>query len=699
MAVNLSPVGGVAAQFFTNSGVILSGGKLLTYAAGTTTPAATYTSSNGSTAHTNPIILNSAGRVPSSGEIWLTDGVSYKFVLTDANDVLIATYDNIVGINSNFVNFTNSQEIQTATAGQTVFTLTTMQYQPGTDSLSVFVDGVNQYGPGAQYAFVETSGTVVTFVTGLHVGASVKFTTSAINASSYGDASQITYDPPFTGSVTTNVEAKLAQTVSVKDFGAVGDGSTDDTAAIQAALDAVTDETFGNVQQFQRLFFPSGVYLISDTLTHTGHFLQLMGEGYQSCLKWTGAQYGTMMSITGVVTDPNGGFVIQDMGFDLDTLGTTALQTQTLSHEITISRILFANGLVNPGNSNQAMCENFPETHSGRIEQCYFHISSNPAISLNRLAASGGPVCWVIEQNEFQGIDADCVFGGNCASVKISNNTIDNAGTTVTGNSAGFNIYQAQNIVIENNYAESLQKSLVTINGVAGGSSNQAISAIIRDNFSVNLPLNSSYQAYNIGGTSPSYATYNVHIYDNTALGTVASFANVGNSSHKTRFGYNVFSTTNGASYQAFWNYVTGGGDWYYDGQYAVSNAVQGVASAVALTTGTAANITSLTLPPGDWDISGKVDFTGGATTTVTYLSSGFSQVSATLPTDYAAQSSVGNLSGTPFANVNYTQIIPTYRVNISTSTTFYLVAKAAFAVSTCSAFGIIQARLAKTYL
>ena len=89
MAVFLSPVGGVAAQFFTNSGVILSGGKLYTYAAGTTTPQATFTNSSGNTNHTNPIILDSAGRVPG-GEIWL-NLPPYKFLLKDSNDVLIGT--------------------------------------------------------------------------------------------------------------------------------------------------------------------------------------------------------------------------------------------------------------------------------------------------------------------------------------------------------------------------------------------------------------------------------------------------------------------------------------------------------------------------------------------------------------------------------------------------------------------------------
>jgi hypothetical protein len=100
MTVNLSMLAGAGAQFFDNSGVILSGGLVYTYAAGTTTPQATYTTSSGGTAHANPIVLDSAGRVPSGGEVWLTDGVAYKFVLKTSAAVTIATYDNVTG-NSN----------------------------------------------------------------------------------------------------------------------------------------------------------------------------------------------------------------------------------------------------------------------------------------------------------------------------------------------------------------------------------------------------------------------------------------------------------------------------------------------------------------------------------------------------------------------------------------------------------------------
>ena len=252
MAVLLSPVGGVAGQFFDNNGNPLTGGKMYSYVAGTTTPQATYTSSAGVVAHSNPIILDAGGRVPS-GEIWLTDGLQYKFVLKNANDVLIGTYDNIIGINSNFVNFLTETEVQTATAGQTVFTLTTMQYQPGTNNLTVYVDGVNQID-GVSYSYVETSSTVITFTAGLHVGALVKFTTAQTLSTGVTDASLVTYDPPFTNSVATTVELKLAQTVSIKDFGAVGDGVTDDTAAIQAASTSIGAGT---------LHFPEGNYLAS----------------------------------------------------------------------------------------------------------------------------------------------------------------------------------------------------------------------------------------------------------------------------------------------------------------------------------------------------------------------------------------------------------------------------------------------------
>ena len=93
--VNLSPLfNGVTS--FNALGQILSGGLLYTYQAGSSTPLATYTTVNGTIANANPIVLGTDGKLPN--ELWLQYGYSYKFVLQDANNNLVATYDNISGI-------------------------------------------------------------------------------------------------------------------------------------------------------------------------------------------------------------------------------------------------------------------------------------------------------------------------------------------------------------------------------------------------------------------------------------------------------------------------------------------------------------------------------------------------------------------------------------------------------------------------
>jgi len=98
MTVGLSPVAGAGWQFFDANGVPLAGGRLYTYAAGTTTPETTYTSSTGATANSNPIILNAAGRVSGTTEVWLTITTAYKFVLKTDADVQLWSADDISGI-------------------------------------------------------------------------------------------------------------------------------------------------------------------------------------------------------------------------------------------------------------------------------------------------------------------------------------------------------------------------------------------------------------------------------------------------------------------------------------------------------------------------------------------------------------------------------------------------------------------------
>lgn len=149
--VTLSIFAGVGAQLFDDSGNILTGGKIYTYEAGTTTPLTTYTSSAGNIAHSNPIILNAAGRVPT-GEIWLDITSLYKFVVTTSNDVLIATYDNVggsfntSGIIANFI----------GTGLQLNFTLPS---SPASEnSTQIYINGVYQ-----QKNTYSVAGAIVTF--------------------------------------------------------------------------------------------------------------------------------------------------------------------------------------------------------------------------------------------------------------------------------------------------------------------------------------------------------------------------------------------------------------------------------------------------------------------------------------------------------------------------------------------------------
>jgi hypothetical protein len=94
----LSPISTIL-QYFTDSGIVLSNGKVNTYLAGTSTPTATYTDITGVTPNANPIILSSAGRLPNVS-IWQPGGVALKVVVTDAlNNQIGPTFDQISGIN------------------------------------------------------------------------------------------------------------------------------------------------------------------------------------------------------------------------------------------------------------------------------------------------------------------------------------------------------------------------------------------------------------------------------------------------------------------------------------------------------------------------------------------------------------------------------------------------------------------------
>lgn len=100
-AVQVTPIVQPHVWFLNATGAPCNGCSLYTYAAGTTTPLATYTDSAGVSQNTNPILLDASGAAstpPGNGQIWLGRN-SYKFVLKDPGGTTLWTADNVTAAN------------------------------------------------------------------------------------------------------------------------------------------------------------------------------------------------------------------------------------------------------------------------------------------------------------------------------------------------------------------------------------------------------------------------------------------------------------------------------------------------------------------------------------------------------------------------------------------------------------------------
>ena len=121
-----------------------------------------------------------------------------------------------------------------------------------------------------------------------------------------------------TGAVNRAINLKLAETISVKDFGATGDGTTDDTTAIQNCLNSFTQSTGGGT-----IYFPAGTYIISASLIVDVNGMTLIGTKGSTWIKRKNGVAGGTMNLlqTGYQGRYTPGATIYDftmigMGFD-----------------------------------------------------------------------------------------------------------------------------------------------------------------------------------------------------------------------------------------------------------------------------------------------------------------------------------------------------------------------------------------------
>lgn len=123
-------------------------------------------------------------------------------------------------------------------------------------------------------------------------------------------------------------------------------------------------------------------------------------------------------------------------------------------------------------------------------------------------------------------------------------------------------------------------------------------------------------------------------------------------------------------------------------GQYLQAQLASG--SAIVLASGTPANVISLAVPAGDWDMWGQVDYVPGATTVPTLLQQGTNFVSGTL----GAQDTFSSMPFPTAVGANLIALpVPMVRISVSVTTTIFLVTSPTFTTSTLSAYGTILAR------
>jgi hypothetical protein len=384
-SVSLSPAPKL--QFFGTDGNPLVGGKVYTYAAGTSTSLTTYYDSTGTAANTNPIILDTRGEA----NIWLTSA-AYKFVLKTSTDTLIWTVDNITS---------------------------------------------NAYLISLLDAFK----------------ADLANTTDVAKGDALVGFKQSNSSGILAGAVGRTVHEKFQEMISVKDFGATGDGITNDTTAMQNALTAAAGKS---------LYIPAGTYVCNQLVVSSG--TSVYGDSASTTIIQATSSLGSSTPLfrnLNQIGTPNvysdSGISIKNIGFNGNNLGSrsTGLVDFGKVQDLTIDNCQIYN--------IQYIGISLSGCLYANVLNCVFKTCGNQTVT-----AEGGAALWIGNA----GVDGTPSF-----DVKVTNNSFNNNNWSA--------IYATANrILIANNYLDTNKESGIFMTGSVCVIANNWISNQTRKNIS-----------------------------------------------------------------------------------------------------------------------------------------------------------------------------------------------------------------------
>ncbi|MBI5692584.1 MAG: hypothetical protein HZC55_21085 [Verrucomicrobia bacterium] len=222
----------------------------------------------------------------------------------------------------------------------------------------------------------------------------------------------------------------------------------------------------------------------------------------------------------------------------------------------------------------------------------------------------------------------------------------------------------------------------LTRNGLNGAGAASVV-VIASDAKTANDEIGLSFNAQDSGSAAQNYGAIRAKITDTTSgsedAAVVVYATTAGNTSTRAASFSGVGSAIKGTTS----NDNAAPGD---AGEFISSTLA--FASRIAVTTGTAANITSVVLTAGDWDVDGVVSV-GATGATMSYIAGGSSTVSAGLIEHQFTQLYTPSVS----ASVTSKAPIPITRYSLSATTTVYLVIECGFSAGTVEAYGRIRAR------